>query len=84
MAEKLEVKKLVAFAPFEFGGKQYKIGDTFTAPAGLLRDFEFEKFRNMSTLKGEIGGMAFSQTLPPMTLKGDPTTQRMILPLKEA
>ena len=81
-----EVTNLVAFAPFEFGGKNYEPGDAFNLPAGYVRDTAFDEFRSIERKnKGEHEiGMAF--LAPPVIDPGrkEPTERRSILPVKEA
>lgn len=58
---KQEVREFVAFADFEWGGKQYEEGDPFVPPSGFERDVNFEQFRNMDNLKrpGLVQGVPF-------------------------
>lgn len=83
MADKVVEKKLIAYAPFEFHGKQYKIGDVFI-PGDLVRDAAFDEFRQVEKRRGELMGMSFCETFPPRMKGDDPEVKRYILPLKEA
>ena len=59
-AKKVELGELAAFAPFEFGGKQYAEGDAFPLPSGLIYDETYSVFRNVDRKRGAAPGMAFS------------------------
>lgn len=78
-----EEGKLVVYAPFEFRGKQYKVGDVFD-PTNLNRDTSFDDFRQIKKRRGETLGIAFYEILPPRMKGDDPEVKRHILPLKEA
>jgi hypothetical protein len=76
MAEKKEAKGLTVYAPFDFNGRHYEAGDTFTAPAGFIHDAEFDKFRAMekkNAVPGQLFGMAFAGK----------DGKRAVLPVKE-
>jgi hypothetical protein len=67
---------LTAYAPFDFGGRHYEAGDTFTVPAGYKTDADFDVFRAMekkNAVPGQLFGIAFTGK----------DGRRTILPVKE-
>jgi len=47
------VQEFTAYHEFEFNGVEYAEGDTFTPPAGMRRDTNFEEFRNADKKHGD-------------------------------
>lgn len=84
MPTETKEKKLTAYAPFELNGKQYKKGEAFIVPASFKRDTDFDQFRQITKRADSKAGIAFYETLPPLTPKGEPQIKRHILPLEES
>ncbi len=80
-------KQLVAYAPFEFKGQAYRVGDVFVAPAGVERDPAFDELRRVEKRRGNDGefGLAFVEQGGWVDKqKTERNVDRHILPVKEA
>ena len=80
MADKQEVKKeLVAFADFEFQGRQFKAGDKFAPTFNMKQDATFDQFRNVEGKNKKPKGTTFTLEVK----KGNETdVVRVILPVE--
>ena len=82
--------QFVAVAGFEWDGRQYEKGDTFTPPADWERDTAFEEFRNINRARQKMG-IPFYYAVKVGEMRNEATNKlepimdnrRVVLPLTE-